>query len=64
MVVGKLEKLGVFGDDYDMIDGMGVCDYIYVVDLVFGYLKVLNCIVSDIGVYVFNFGIGNGYLVL
>ena len=29
---GKLECLGVFGDDYDPPDGTGVRDYIHVVD--------------------------------
>lgn len=33
VAVGKLEKLGVFGDDYDTPDGTGVRDYIHVVDL-------------------------------
>ena len=28
---GKLEKLNVFGNDYDTIDGIGVRDYIQVV---------------------------------
>lgn len=30
---GQLEKLSVFGNDYDTIDGTGVRDYIHVVDL-------------------------------
>ena len=33
VAVGKLECLGVFGDDYDTHDGTGVRDYIHVVDL-------------------------------
>ena len=33
VAIGKLEKLGVFGDDYDTHDGTGVRDYIHVVDL-------------------------------
>jgi UDP-glucose 4-epimerase len=33
VAVGKLEKLNVFGDDYDTHDGTGVRDYIHVVDL-------------------------------
>lgn len=32
VAVGKLECLGVFGDDYDTPDGTGVRDYIHVVD--------------------------------
>lgn len=33
VAIGKLECLGVFGDDYDTPDGTGVRDYIHVVDL-------------------------------
>lgn len=33
---GQLEKLSVFGNDYDTIDGTGVRDYIHVVDLAKG----------------------------
>ena len=36
VAVGKLECLGVFGDDYDTPDGTGVRDYIHVVDLAKG----------------------------
>ena len=64
VAVGKLEKLGVFGDDYDTVDGTGVRDYIHVVDLALGHLKALNRIASDTGAHVFNLGTGNGYSVL
>jgi len=37
VAVGKLERLNVFGDDYDTVDGTGVRDYIHVVDIQFGY---------------------------
>ena len=33
VAVGKLEKLHVYGNDYDTPDGTGVRDYIHVVDL-------------------------------
>ena len=33
VAVGKLEKLGVYGGDYETPDGTGVRDYIHVVDL-------------------------------
>ena len=42
VAVGKLEKLGVFGDDYDTPDGTGVRDYIHVVDLAKGYVKAFS----------------------
>ena len=39
VAIGKLECLGVFGDDYDTPDGTGVRDYIHVVDLALGHVK-------------------------
>ena len=36
VAVGKLERVGVFGDDYPTPDGTGVRDYIHVVDLARG----------------------------
>lgn len=63
-MVGKLKELSVFGNDYLMKDGIGVCDYIYVVDLVNGYVKVFEKVLSRMGVDVYNLGIGMGYSVL
>jgi UDP-glucose 4-epimerase len=39
---GQLEKLSVFGNDYDTIDGTGVRDYIHVVDLAKGHVKAIE----------------------
>ncbi len=65
VAVGKREKLGVFGDDYDTHDGTGVRDYIHVVDLANGHLKALEFINNgNKGVEIFNLGTGVGYSVL
>lgn len=69
VAVGKLEKVGVFGDDYDTKDGTGVRDYIHVVDLAEGHVCALKKIDemkkdSDSGVKIYNLGTGNGYSVL
>ena len=64
VAVGKLECLGVFGDDYDTHDGTGVRDYIHVVDLALGHVKALKKIEEKAGVCVYNLGTGNGYSVL
>lgn len=64
VAVGKLECLGVFGDDYDTPDGTGVRDYIHVVDLALGHVKALKKIEEKAGVNVYNLGTGNGYSVL
>lgn len=64
VAVGKLEKLGVFGDDYDTPDGTGVRDYIHVVDLAIGHVKAINYIFTNPGLDVINLGTGVGYSVL
>jgi UDP-glucose 4-epimerase len=63
VAVGKLKALGVFGDDYDTLDGTGVRDYIHVVDLALGHLKALEKLQSKPGVVTYNLGTGKGYSV-
>lgn len=60
VAVGKLEKLFVYGDDYDTVDGTGVRDYIHVVDLAKGHLAALNKLKSNPGVCIYNLGTGRG----
>ena len=69
VAVGKLEKVGVFGNDYDTKDGTGVRDYIHVVDLAKGHVCALKKIdemknETDNKVKIYNLGTGNGYSVL
>lgn len=64
VAVGKLEKLGVFGNDYNTPDGTGVRDYIHVVDLAVGHVKAIQHILTDPGLDVINLGTGTGYSVL
>lgn len=64
VAVGKLECLGVFGNDYDTPDGTGVRDYIHVVDLAKGHVKALKKIEEKSGVSIYNLGTGCGYSVL
>lgn len=64
VAVGKLEKLGVFGDDYDTPDGTGVRDYIHVVDLARGHVKAMKKFEDKPEVRIYNLGTGNGYSVL
>ena len=64
VAVGKLECLGVFGNDYPTHDGTGVRDYIHVVDLALGHLKALDKVRRDKGVDAYNLGTGKGYSVL
>ncbi|MBE5964238.1 MAG: UDP-glucose 4-epimerase GalE [Lachnospiraceae bacterium] len=64
VAVGKLEKLGVFGDDYDTPDGTGVRDYIHVVDLALGHVRAIEKLKENKGVLTYNLGTGVGYSVL
>ena len=64
VAVGKLEKLGVFGNDYDTPDGTGVRDYIHVSDLADGHIKALSKITEKAGLCIYNLGTGNGVSVL
>lgn len=64
VAVGKLECLGVFGDDYNTHDGTGVRDYIHVVDLAKGHVKAIEKLRDKEGVSIYNLGTGNGYSVL
>jgi UDP-glucose 4-epimerase len=62
VAVGKLEKVSVFGDDYDTVDGTGVRDYIHVVDLAHGHVAALDH--SKPGAKAYNLCTGQGTSVL
>lgn len=64
VAVGRLEKLHVFGDDYDTVDGTGVRDYIHVVDLAKGHVRAVDWALKNTGCEAFNLGTGNGCSVL
>lgn len=49
VAVGKLEQVGVFGDDYPTSDGTGVRDYIHVVDLARGHAAALDWMAGRVG---------------
>lgn len=65
--MGLRQKLAVFGDDYDTIDGTCVRDYIHVVDLAQAHVLALKRLLSKQQtekVEVFNVGTGKGSSVL
>jgi UDP-glucose 4-epimerase len=64
VAAGKLDRLTVFGDDYDTVDGTGVRDYIHVVDLAQAHVRALEYQKRHQGLAVFNVGTGQGYSVL
>lgn len=59
---GKLDKLKVFGNDYDTVDGTGVRDYIHVFDLAEGHLAAIENMKKGVSIY--NLGTGHGISVL
>ena len=64
VAVGKLERVNVFGNDYDTPDGTGVRDYIHVVDLARGHINALRKVLAQSGLAVYNLGTGTSYSVL
>jgi UDP-glucose 4-epimerase len=64
VAVGRLDKVRVFGGDYDTADGTGVRDYIHVVDLADGHLAALERLPTIDGCIAVNLGTGQGYSVL
>lgn len=64
VAAGQLEKLTIFGGDYDTPDGTCQRDYLHVVDLAVGHLKALEYAAAHEGVEAINLGTGNGISVL
>ena len=64
VAAGQLEKLTIFGGDYDTPDGTCQRDYLHVVDLAVGHLKALEYAENHNGVEAINLGTGNGISVL
>jgi UDP-glucose 4-epimerase len=64
VLIGKLDQLSVFGNDYPTPDGTGVRDYIHVVDLARGHVKALEKLHENPGLVTYNLGTGRGYSVL
>ncbi len=64
VAAGMREKLMVFGDDYDTVDGSGVRDYIHVSDLARAHVMSLKYIDEKNESITVNLGTGNGVSVL
>ena len=64
VAAGQLEKLTIFGGDYETPDGTCQRDYLHVVDLAVGHLKALEYAAGHEGVEAINLGTGNGISVL
>jgi len=64
VAVGTLQKLSVFGDDYETHDGTCIRDYIHVMDLAAAHLSALEKLKEKPGIITHNIGTGRGYSVL
>lgn len=61
-ILGKREKMVIFGDDYDTKDGSCIRDYIYIEDLASAHLSVLRYLQNNDS-NIFNVGYGTGFSV-
>lgn len=65
VAVGRLQKLRIFGDDYDTPDGTALRDYIHVQDLASGHVAALaRLTTTERAVSTWNLGTGTGSSVL
>lgn len=64
VAAGQLEKLHIFGGDYDTADGTGVRDYIHVMDLAQAHVLALDRLGDRDAPPVLNLGTGRGLSVL
>ncbi len=60
VAAGQLEKLHVFGGDYDTPDGTAVRDYIHVMDVAQAHVLALDQLEDQGGSRVLNLGTGRG----
>lgn len=61
-ILGKREKMIIFGDDYDTKDGSCIRDYIHIEDLASAHLSVLRYLQNNDS-NIFNVGYGTGFSV-
>tara|TARA_B100000674_G_C37825552_1_gene907925 strand:- start:45 stop:1109 length:1065 start_codon:yes stop_codon:yes gene_type:complete len=65
VAVGKFDKLKIYGNDWPTRDGTGVRDYIHVMDLAEGHIRMLEFLLSnDPQILNVNLGTGVGTSVL
>lgn len=64
VATGELERLAVFGNDYDTPDGTGLRDYIHVEDLADGHVLSLKSLIESGESHTVNLGTGEGSSVL
>lgn len=64
VMVGKIDSMCIFGNDYDTLDGTCIRDFIHIEDLASGHVAALNKLFSATTIYEnYNLGTGTGYSV-
>ena len=63
---GLRDKLTIFGNDYNTVDGTCVRDYIHVVDLAKAHVSAIRCLLKKKSQFIdfINIGTGNGHTVI
>ncbi len=64
VAIGRLDRLQIFGNDYETVDGTAVRDYIHVVDLASAHVAALEKIGGLKSFEAINIGTGQGISVL
>lgn len=64
VAIGRLEKLQVYGGDWETPDGSGVRDYIHVLDVADAHCVAMEHLDDEDGLRAFNLGTGAGVSVL
>jgi UDP-glucose 4-epimerase len=64
VAAGQLERLQVFGTDYDTPDGSAVRDYIHVADVAEAHRLAVDHLADQAGMRALNLGTGQGVSVL
>lgn len=64
VAVGRLERLQVYGGDWETPDGTGVRDYIHVMDVAEAHCVAMEHLADEAGMRAFNLGAGAGVSVL
>lgn len=64
VAAGRLERIAIFGNDYETRDGTGERDYIHVEDLARAHLAAISYCITATGCEAFNVGTGYGVTVL
>ncbi len=64
VIVGKRDKIEIFGSDYNTPDGTAIRDYIHVSDLADIHTEIAEYLLEKLETNLFNCGYGNGFSVL